>query len=447
MKKRTILWISVIIVILAGAFVAKKVGWIGKKPMLEVNIEKVELRSITETVAATGEIQPEVEVKISADVSGEIVELLVREGQKVKKGEHLLTINPDMIKAVADRVAAGLNQTKAALANARARENQVKSSFLLAESNYNRTKKLHQQKAVSDAEFDQLRTQYESGLAELEAAKQNTVAAEFSVKSAEASLKEATDNLNRTRIYAPTEGTISKLNIELGERVVGTAQMSGTELLRIADMREMEVNALVNENDIVRVHLGDTSSVEVEAFSGRKFKGLVTEIARSAAGSGMAGANTNSGDKVVNFMVKIRILRDSYSDLLDTARVDYSPFFPGMNATVDIQTKIVRNVPGIPIMAVTIRSEEDFKKTESEGSSAMPDAEADRSDENMKEVVFLFENGKAKMIEIETGIQDNNFIQVTKGLKAGQEVISGPYSAVSKMLGNGTEVERIRPSE
>lgn len=444
MKKKPYILIGLIIFLLIAAFFAKKAGWIGKKPLLSVTVEKSELRTIVETVSATGEIQPEKEVKISADVSGEIVELLVREGQQVKKGEHLLTINPDLIKAAADRVAAALNQTKANLASAKARESQIQAAFILAENNFKRIKKLHEQKAVSEAEYDQSRSQFESGRADLEAARQNTLAAEYSVRSAEASLKEANDNLNRTRIYAPTEGTISKLNVELGERVVGTAQMSGTELLRIADMREMEVNALVNENDIVRVHTGDTSMVEVEAFSGRKFKGLVTEIARSSAGTGLASSTVNTGDKVVNFMVKIRILRSSYADLLDTTKSEYSPFFPGMNASVDIQTRTERNVITVPIMAVTIRS---VKEITGDSVSIPKPAVSDKrsEDENTKEVVFVFENGKVRLIEVKTGIQDNNHIQVTEGLKSGIEVVSGPYSAVSRMLKNGDEVERQEP--
>lgn len=438
MKKKQIIWIVVIVVMLIGAFMAKKAGWIGKKPLLEVNVEKVEKRTIIETVAATGEIQPEVEVKISADVSGEIVELLVKEGQQVKKGDHLLSINPDLIKAAADRVTAALNQSKAALANARARENQVKASFILAENNFKRSEKLHKQQAISDAEFDQVRTQFESGKADLEAARQNTIASEYSVKSAEASLKEATDNLNRTRIYAPTEGTISKLNVELGERVVGTAQMSGTELLRIADMREMEVNALVNENDIVRVHTGDTSTIEVEAFSGRIFKGVVTEIARSSSATGVS-ASANTGDKVVNFLVKIRITRASYQDLIDSSRLDFSPFFPGMNATVDIRTRMVTNEISVPIMAVTIRS------TAADSSSGGVQKKTDDSFNSLndgKEVVFLYENGKVKQQEVKTGIQDNNYIRIISGLSVGQEVVSGPYSAVSRMLNDGMGVER-----
>ena len=228
MKKRTkIILISVAILIALG-ITAKKMGWLGKTPAIQVITEKVEKRTIVESVSANGKIQPEVEVKISADVSGEIVELKVIEGQKVQKGDHLLTINPDLIKSVADRVSAALSQAKANLANSRARENQVKASFINTETSYNRSKKLYDQKAISEAEFDASKAQFEGAKADMEAAKQTVIGADFSVRSAEASLKEANDNLARTRIYAPTDGTISKLNVELGERVVGTAQMSGT---------------------------------------------------------------------------------------------------------------------------------------------------------------------------------------------------------------------------
>ena len=264
MKKRT-----KILLIIAGALIVlgiigKMAGWFGKKPGVEVAVEKAALRDITEMVSANGKIQPEVEVKISADVSGEIVELHVKEGQKVQKGQHLLTINPDLIQSAADRVAAALNQTKANLANAKARENQAKANFVNAEQSFNRSKKLRDQQAISAAEYDSAVAKFESSKGELEAAKQSVFAAEFAVNSAQASLKEANDNLNRTRIYAPTDGTISKLNVELGERVVGTAQMSGTELLRIANLSEMEVSVDVNEHDIVRIQLNDTANVEVD---------------------------------------------------------------------------------------------------------------------------------------------------------------------------------------
>lgn len=452
MKKRT--WIILIsaLVLVIGGIAAKKAGWIGKPTSLEVTAETVQKRTIVETVSANGKIQPEVEVKISADVSGEIVELKVIEGQKVMKGDHLLTINPDMIKAVADRVAAALNQAKANLANARARENQVKASFLNIEISYNRSKKLYDQKAISDAEFDAAKAQYEGSKADLEAARQTVIGADFSVRSAEASLKEANDNLARTRIYAPTDGTVSKLNVELGERVVGTAQMSGTELLRIANLNEMEVRVDVNENDIVRIHLNDTSDVDVDAYADRKFKGIVTEISNSSNNSSVA---VNSADQVTSFTVKIRILRESYDDLMDPEHPYLSPFRPGMSATVDIRTHSEVNVLTVPIMSVTVRTLDELKnkkegnredekpvaEEEGESTAKKDDTKASTVDE-VKEIVFVLEAGKVKPVEVKTGIQDNNYIQILSGLKEGQEVISGPYSAISKILKDGTEVEK-----
>jgi HlyD family secretion protein len=436
MKTRNIIIISIIVLIVAG-IAAKKAGWIGKSTKLEVATEQAKNRTIVETVSTNGKIQPEVEVKISADVSGEIVELHVKEGQKVLKGEHLLTINPDLIKAAADRVAAALNQTKANLANAKARQLQVEATFANIELTFNRTKKLYDKKAVSDAEYDNANAQYLGAKADLEAAKQTVIASEFSVKSAEASLKEANDNLSRTRIYAPSDGTVSKMNVELGERVVGTAQMSGTELLRIANLNEMEVNVQVNENDIVRVSLNDTAIVEVEAYKKRQFKGLITSIARSSTSSALAQA---SSDQVVNFEVKIRILRESYQDLVNPETPYISPFFPGMTATVDIRTNVVKNVLSIPIMSVTTRSKKDEdKKDAPKIENDMEVIEA----EELKELVFVYQDGKVKQVEVVTGIQDKDYIQILKGLTANQEVVSAPYSAISKALKNDMEVEKV----
>ena len=425
MKKRT-----KILLIIAGALIVlgiigKMAGWFGKKPGVEVAVEKAALRDITEMVSANGKIQPEVEVKISADVSGEIVELHVKEGQKVQKGQHLLTINPDLIQSAADRVAAALNQTKANLANAKARENQAKANFVNAEQSFNRSKKLRDQQAISAAEYDAAIAQFESAKGELEAAKQSVFAAEFAVNSAQASLKEANDNLNRTRIYAPTDGTISKLNVELGERVVGTAQMSGTELLRIANLSEMEVSVDVNENDIVRIQLNDTANVEVDAYGDRIFKGIVTEIANS---SKTAGDVMNTGDQVTNFSVKIRILRSSYQDLLDTAQAHLSPFRPGMSATVDILTETQKNVIAVPIMAVTTRASDDSTK------------KSDSGIDELDEVVFVHQNGKIRKLKVKTGIQDMNHIRILEGIKVGDEVIAAPYTAISKLLRDSMDV-------
>lgn len=438
MKKSTKIIIVVVILIIVGGIAAKKAGWIGKKTAIEVSAEKPENRTIIETVSANGKIQPEVEVKISADVSGEIVELFVMEGQKVNKGDHLLTINPDLIKAAADRVAAALNQAKASLATSRAREAQVRANFNNVEITFNRTEKLYEKQAVSDAEFDAAKAQYEGAKADLEAAKQTVIASEYSVKSAEASLNEARDNLARTRIYSPNDGTVSKLNVELGERVVGTAQMSGTELLRIANLNEMEVSVDVNENDIVRLSLNDTCLISVDAYGEREFKGIVTEIANSA-NLGITGGN--SADQVTNFTVKIRILRDSYTDLLNLEQPHLSPFRPGMSATVDIITQVKRNILSIPIMSVTTRLDSEIESGDKSDEKKNNSSNNDSDGDELIEVVFVVSEGKTAIKRVTTGIQDNNFIEITDGLSNDDLVVTSPYSAISKLLKVGSDVE------
>ena len=362
-KLRNLIIVVVVLIILA--IIGKKAGWFGKVELTRVSTEKVMRRTITEVVSASGKIQPEVEVKISADVSGEIVELHVREGDQVSKGQLLAKINPDIYTSMLERMSAALNTAKANLANMRSRLTQAESQFNKTELNYNRNKQLFDNKAISTSDFESIKSAYEVSRAELEGARQAVVASEFEVKSGEASLKESSDNLRKTSIFAPVNGTVSKLNVEQGERVVGTSQMSGTEIMRIANLHEMEVSVDVNESDIVRVHMSDTAVIEVDAWLNRKFKGIVTEIANTASSAGV------STDQVTNFTVKVRILQESYADLLSKERPDDSPFRPGMSATIDIQTKTMRDVLSIPVQAVTTRdtvkaNEEAADKTEKE---------------------------------------------------------------------------------
>ncbi len=419
---------------------------------LNVTTEKAAKRNITELVSANGKIQPEVEVKISSDVSGEIVELYVKEGDQVKKGDLLCKINPLIYESNSSRMVATLNGAKANLANSKARLEQIKSSFTNTEITYNRNKKLFDQGAISQADFDASKAAYEGAKADVKAAEESVNASEYNVKSTEASLKEANDNLAKTNIYSPVNGTVSKLNKEKGERVVGTAQMEGTEIMRLANLNEMEVSVDVNENDIVRVHYNDTSLIEVDAYLGRKFKGIVTEIANSANTTGV------TAEQVTNFTVKIRILQESYQDLM-VENNNRPPFRPGMSATVDIQTKQAKNVVTVPIQAVTTRSDSSaFEKQgmkeggEEEGEIVVKD-EKDKSGEETKEeikieeCVFVYAEGKAKMVKVKTGIQDNNFIQIVSGLNDGDEIISGPYSAVSKQLKDAMEVNKVDKSE
>lgn len=441
-KTRNIILISAAVLILFS-IIAKKAGWIGKEVGFEVNTQKVELKTITETVSASGKIQPEVEVKISPDVSGEIVDLFVKEGQEVKKGEVLCKINPLLYISNKERTEASVNTTKANLANSKARLVQSKAVFVNAELTFNRNKKLFDQGAISEAEFENSKSQYESAKADVEAAAQTVSASDFNIKNAVASLEEANNNLDRTIIRSPVDGKVSKLNVEKGERVVGTSQMAGTELLRIANLNEMEVVVDVNENDIVKIHLNDTTLIEVDAYLGQKFKGIVTSIANSA------NTNGTSADQITNFEVKIRILRDSYSHLLNNKQDNNSPFRPGMTATVDIQTKTIKNVLAVPIEAVTLRTDTTSEnKTNKKNKKEEDEEEKDKNNkEEAIELVFIFDNGKSLIKPVKTGIQDNNFIQILSGISKGDEVIVGPYKTVSKLLKNRSLVKVVQEEE
>lgn len=427
-KNRNKYLIYITIGLVALIFILRVSGIIGKEHGYEVTTEKPLRRTITETVSASGKIQPEVEVKISPDVSGEIVELYVKEGQEVKKGEILCKINPLLYENNLNRAAASVNTSKANLANAKARLVQAKANFTNVELIFERNKKLKQQGAISDADFDNVKAQYESGKAEVEAALQNVNGAEFNVKNADATLDEAGNNLARTIIRSPVDGKISKLNVELGERVVGTSQMAGTELMRIANLNEMEVVVDVNENDIVKVKLFDTAVIEVDAYLDRKFSGIVTSIANSATTLG-----TNA-DQITNFQVKIRILKESYSNLIKDENT--SPFRPGMTATVDIKTKTVSNVLSIPIQAVTTRT--DTTEEEGKGKNMKTEEEGETNKEEKQdepiEVIFTFNNGKAKLIPVKTGIQNTDFIEIVSPKSLNEEVITGPYKTISKLL-------------
>ena len=386
----------------------------------KVTSDTVNTRNIIETVSASGKIQPEIEVKIASDVSGEIVELYVQEGDSVKKGQLLMEINPDVYVSEYERMVANLNQTKANMASAQSRQEQSQSQLLQAENTYKMNKPLHDKKAISETEWNTIETNYEVAKSNLKAAKQDVIAQQYTVASMGASLKAAKTNLSRTKIYSPMNGIVSMLNVKKGERVVGTATMAGTEMMRIADLSVMEVNVEVNENDIVKVDLGDTALIEVDAYLNRKFKGIVTSIANSPKTSN----NAISTDEVTNFEVKIRISRSSYQDLL--VKRNTSPFRPGMSATVDVITGNINNAISVPIQSVT----------------AKKDTTITASDE-FKEYVFVIENKKVKMVLVKTGIQDNKYIQILSGLTKGQMVVEGPYDAISKKLEDGMKVKVV----
>jgi len=418
----------------------------GNKPT-EVYVEKATTKTIIELVSATGKIQPETELKLSSDVSGEITEMAVKEGDQVKKGDLLCRIKPDLYVSAIDRVNANVNTTKANLKTALAQLDQAKANLANSEATFNRNKKLLEQSAISQQEFDGFKAQYESAKANVQALEAGVNAGQYNIQSSEATLKEANTNLEKTYIYAPVDGTVSKLSVEKGERVVGVSGMAGTEILRLANLNEMEVSVEVNENDIIKVHKNDTAHIEVDAYMDKKFKGIVTEIANSSNSTGI------SVDQVTNFVVKIRLLRESYQFLIsDNNQI---PFRPGMSASVDIQTRKVVNVIAIPIQAVTTRNpdslnttnNDEFDDREVKVKNDNEDKDLKKEEVKIKEYVFLVNNGSAKQIEVKTGIQDNDYIQVISGLSDKQEVICGPYSAVSKSLKEGTKIKIVRKED
>lgn len=440
MTKKKSIWFWIGIAVVAAVLlsvIAKKAGWIGSSNQIKVSVEKVERRDIVEIVSANGKVQPEVELKISADVSGEITELHVQEGDIVKKGTLLCRINPEVYVSSLDRATAAVNTSKANFQNSRSRLTQAQAQFEVSEQNYLRNKKLFDEKVISTAEFENIKSSYEVAKAEVEAAKQSVSAANFNVNSAEAGLKESRENLNRTSIYAPVDGTVSKLSKEKGERVVGTNMMEGTEILRLANLNEMEVSVDVSETDIVRVDVGDTADIEVDAWLGRTFTGIVTEVANS---SNLSAASVT--DQVTNYTVKVRILRDSYMDLLEGKSAKYSPFRPGMSATVDIRTRRTANVLTVPIQAVTTRDSSVASSTGSGNGSPQP-ATAIRQ----QELVFIVKEDKVEMRKVKTGIQDSQHIEVTDGLKEGESVVSGPYSVVSRILKQDAKVTVVSREE
>jgi HlyD family secretion protein len=431
-----------VVVLIIFVVIAKSAGWIGGEEATKVYMVKADVQHITESVSANGKIQPETEVKISSDVSGEIRELYVKEGDSVRAGQLLARIDPELYQSALDRTEAALNNSKANLANSKARMLQSDAKLNELEKQYQRNTKLHNEKLLSDAEFETTTSTYLSAKAEVEASKQTILAAQYTVQSQEASLKEARKNLTRTEIFAPVNGVVSKLNVERGERVVGTSQMAGTEMMRIANLNDMEVSVDVNENDIVKVSLGDTTLIEVDAYGTRKFKGVVTEIANSATTT----AQTTS-DQVTNFVVKIRILRASYADLSAQYGTKRSVFRPGMSASVDIQTQSVSNAVAIPIEAVTMRSPDDLDSNASSVKSYKPKNRDAKKTKDEIEVVFVRVDDRVRIRKVKTGIQNDKVIQVTEGIKEGDEVVAAPFSAISRTLKNNTLVKRVSKEE
>lgn len=413
MKKNKLLPILIIavLVLIIVAAMGKKKGWFGKALTVKVAVEKAENRHLVEAVTANGKIQPEKEVKISPDVSGEIVEMPVKEGDFVQRGTLLFKIKPEIYVSARDRSVATLNSSQARLSQADAQLKQAELAF-------NRSQTLFEENTIAKSDYEQAEAQYKMAKADRESAL-------YSVRSAEASLKEAEENLVKTTVYSPMTGTISSLSVELGERVVGANMMTGTEVMRVADLNRMEVVVEVNENDIIRVKVGDTAIVEVDAWLDRDFKGVVTEIANSANSTAL------SSDQVTNFDVRILILRESYDDLI--TEKNPSPFRPGMSASVDILTSSKDNILTVPIQAVTTRT--DTTKMKMTGQ------------EDVRTLVFVSDGKYALTRDVKTGIQDNVYIEITAGLDTGENVIVQPFSAISKKLSDSTLIEVVKKEQ
>ena len=421
-KNRRIIVITLIALVVIGmgycVVASKKV-----KPTI-VETAKVSRETIVETVNASGKVQPVKEVKITADISGEIIDLPVKEGDHVKKGQLLVRIKPDQYQRGVEKADAGVNSAKASLANAKAAMAQSKANMEKIKIIYNRNKGLLAQKAISQADYDNSEADYKVAMAQIDATTETAEGAKFALTSAIASAKEAKDALQKTEIFSPIEGTISKLNRVLGERIVGMIQMEGTEVMRVAQLNTMEVQADVNENDIVRLKLGDSADVEVDAYRGQIFKGIITDIASSTSSA------TLTNDKVTNFTVKIRLQATSYKSVNSEDKNMPTPFRPGMSASVAIYTKKVENVMAVPISAAAARN----KKTKDSSGLDKQDI-----------VVFLLQkDNTVKECKVKTGIQNDAFIEIKEGLKGDEEIISGPFTTVSKDLKDGDKVERSK---
>tara|TARA_S200000501_G_scaffold137340_1_gene129831 strand:+ start:182 stop:1597 length:1416 start_codon:yes stop_codon:yes gene_type:complete len=439
-----VLILSVLVgLLLLFAIIGKSLGWVGKKKMFEVDMAKVSIKTIVEKVSASGMVRPVIEVKISPEVAGEIIELQIKEGDSVKSGDLLLKIRPDNFISSLNRSKANLNQQKANLASSKANLARAEASFYRSQLEFNRQLLLHKEKMISDAEYELAEANYKIATQDLESAKQSVEAAVYIVKSSQASVDEAQENLRLTNIQAPMTGIVSKLDVEKGETVVGTSQMQGTEMLRIADLTNMEVRVDVNENDIIKISIGDTTLIDVDSYSylKKEFKGVVTQIANSAN-------NKVSSDAVTEFEVRIQILNESYQDLLEEMNIIY-PFRPGMTASVEIITMTKDSILTVPLSAVTTRKRKIKQSTDSKGkveensndmrSQDQKDNIQPRS-ELLEEIVFVHQEGRIKKFKVQTGISDFENIEIISGLSAEDEIVTGPFILVSKRLKDNSAV-------
>ena len=432
---KTVKWILISLVVLVAALVGLKVaGVFGKNEGIKVTAEKVQKRTIIEVVNASGKIYPEIEVKVSPDISGEITELNVQEGDSVKKGEIVARIYADIYSIQANQAASGVAQSQAQVANSQASLEALKANMDQSEKSFKMQKQLYDEKVISSNEFNVADAAYKTALANYNAARQGIRGGQAAVQSAQANLAKANKDLGRTAVIAPMDGVVSLLSVKKGERVVGSNMMAGTEMLRIADMSKIEIRVDVGESDVPKVHLGDSAIVTVDAYSDRKFKGIVTQIASSNNGAASQTALANTSNDVTNYKVYIRLLPQSYADLLGKGNF---PFRPGMSASADIQTKTHPMVLSVPINAVTTR---DLKDSSAKADKKMADADAKVMKEttnmdDLEVVAFVIDTGGiVRKVKVKTSIQDINYIEITEGLKAGEQVVSGPYEVVSKTL-------------
>ncbi|MEJ8817836.1 efflux RND transporter periplasmic adaptor subunit [Lacibacter sp. H407] len=448
MNKKIWWTIGILLVVATTLLILKKKEIIGKKEAVKVATEKIIRRTIIETVSASGKVYPEDERKVSSDVSGEVVEMYVEEGDSVRKGQLLAKVFADVLTSAKDRAASVVNQQQAQVGNTEASLKAFEARLTQAKQSYDRQKKLFDEKVISRAEFEQAESAYLTAKADLDAARQTIRSGKASVQSAQASLTEAQKNLSRTGIISPMDGIVSLLAVKKGERVAGNSFSLGTEIMRVADMSKIEVRVDVGENDIPKVKIGDSAIIEVDAYNDRKFMGVVTQISSSST-SAQSVAATATGD-VTNYKVYIRIDQSSYADLIDPVKGRNLPFRPGMSASADIMTTRQENVLAVPILAVTTRdkneasavakAKEEQDKKKAQGQEVTTTNNAVVTDE-MEEVVFVIKaDGTVKKVAIRTNIQDNEYIEVMSGLKEGDEVVSAPYNTISKTLKDGMKV-------
>ena len=444
MKSNRLIFIllGVLLLMIVIGVVGKKKNWFGGNTEMQVAVEKVAKRDIVETVTSSGKINPQTEVKLSSEVSGEIIQLDVKEGDSVKKGQLLCVVNPVIYEAIVNQSTAGLNQMKANLASSKASLIQAKVALDQAKKTFDRNKILYDQKVISDADYEASKLSLDQSNANYQTSQEQVNAGNFTVASSEAQLKQAQDNLVKTKIYAPMGGIVSLVNVKLGERVVGTAQMAGTEIIRIADLNNMRAEVDVNENDVLRIALGDTADIEVDAYPNRKFKGVVNEISYSPTTA--LETQSVSTSQATNFTVKIKLLKQSYDDLVKPTLGKLYPFRPGMSTTADINTEQRSNVLSVPIQSVTTREQKDLAQKDKDLSKPKPADKKEKQDAALNEIVFVVENGKAIAKKVSTGIQDANYIEITAGLNEGEQVIKAPFKYISKTLHNGDAVEGSR---